>query len=213
MLPPHVQADQRQHGQDWPLIACLSAILLVATATVALNGPDPVEATREAIRLTARTSLLCFLAAFVAASLHRLAAGRATAWLLRNRRAFGLAFVVSHLLHALVLVRLWRLDPALFDTLTTPASFIAGGSCYVVILALGLTSLHPIHRRMRPAHWARLHLWGVWIVWAFFLVNFGRRAVVNQMYWPAMALLGLALVLRLGGRAKSRPAPIVASGR
>lgn len=189
----------------WPLLGLLSALLLAWSGWVTFAGPDPVEATREAIRLTARTSLALFVLAFVASGVKRLWPGRATAWLLRNRRAFGLSFVVSHLIHAAVLVRLWQLDPALFDELTTVVSFVAGGSCYLVILALGVTSFPNVRQRMSAAAWTRLHSFGVWYIWLFFLINFGRRAVMNGMYWPAMLIIALALVLRLWGRARRSP--------
>ncbi len=189
----------------WPLLGLLSAGLLAWSGWVTFGGPDPVEATREAIRLTARTSLLLFVLAFIASGLMRLWPGRMTAWLLRNRRAFGLSFVVSHLIHAAVLVRLWALDPVLFDELTTTASFVAGGSCYAVILALGITSLPAVRTRMSAMAWQRLHGFGVWYIWLFFLINFGRRAVMNGMYWPAMLIIALALVLRLWGRARRAP--------
>lgn len=195
--------------KDWPIIGCLAAILIGLTGWTTFSGTDPVEASRAAIRLTARTSLVLFLLAFVASPLHGLAGARATAWILRNRRAFGLGFVLSHLLHAGALVRLWRLDPELFDALTTPASFIAGGTCYAIILALGVTSLLPVRGQMSPRAWMMLHHWGVWVIWTFFLVNFGRRAVMNQMYWPAILLLALALILRLWGRGRGRLAEAV----
>ena len=191
----------------WPLLGLLTILLFIWTGWTVLAGPDAVEATRTAIRLTARTSLVLFVLAFVASGLARLWPGRATGWLLRNRRMFGLSFVVSHLLHAAVLVRLWRLDPVLFDTLTNTVSFIAGGTCYAVILALGITSLHPVRRRMGPRAWQRLHSFGVWFIWLFFLINFGRRAAMNGMYWPAMLIIGLALVLRLWGRARPGTVP------
>lgn len=190
----------------WPLLALISTLLLVLTGWTALSGADPVEGTRAAVRLTARTSLVLFSLAFVASALARRVPGPATGWLLQNRRMVGLSFVVSHLLHATMLVRLWLLDPALFDQLTTPASFIGGGSCYAVILAVGVTSFLPVRRRMTARAWTRLHGWGVWIIWLFFLINFGRRAVMNQMYWPAMLILLLALALRLWGRNRRQPA-------
>jgi methionine sulfoxide reductase heme-binding subunit len=195
----------------WPLLGVISAVLAGWTGWVTFAGPDAVEATREAVRLTARTSLILFVLAFVASGVRRLWQGMLTGWLLANRRMFGLGFVVSHLLHAAVLVRLWRLDPVLFDDLTTAASFIAGGLCYAVILALGVTSFLPVRRRLSPRAWSRLHSFGVWFIWLFFLVNFGRRAAVNGMYWPAMLIIALALVLRMMGRQKRRPATVVIS--
>jgi hypothetical protein len=46
----------------------------------------------------------------------------------------------------------------------------------------------------------RLHLFGAWYIWLFFLINFGRRAAMNGMYWPAMLIIALALAIRLLGR-------------
>ena len=100
---------------NWRLLALIAALLLVMTCLAAVVPDDPVTGTREAIRLTARTSLLLFSLAFVASSLHRLLPGRLTEWVLENRRMFGLGFAFSHLLHAAALVRLARIDPILFD--------------------------------------------------------------------------------------------------
>lgn len=93
-----------------------------------------------AIRLTARTSLLLFLLAFCASSLDFLWPSAATRWIKANRRSFGLAFAFSHLLHAVAIVALSQFNPVLFDELTAPAAFVAGGTAYFVIILMTLTS-------------------------------------------------------------------------
>ncbi len=192
---------------NWRLLALIAALLLVMTCLAAVVPDDPVTGTREAIRLTARTSLLLFSLAFVASSLHRLLPGRLTEWVLENRRMFGLGFAFSHLLHAAALVRLARIDPILFDSLTTPVSFIAGGSAYLIILLLAATSFDRTRGWIGERGWARLHGTGMWVIWLFFLINFGKRAAVNGMYWPAMLIIALALALRLLGRWKGAARP------
>lgn len=56
--------------------------------------------------------------------------------------------------------------------------------------------------------WQQLHGFGVWYIWLFFLINFGRRAAMNGMYWPAMLIIVLALALRLWGRSRRAGAPV-----
>ena len=57
----------RYHG--WSLFGLLSLLVLVMTGLILLLNPDLVEATRSAIRATARTSFALFLAAFTASAL------------------------------------------------------------------------------------------------------------------------------------------------
>lgn len=187
----------RNYLNGWPLLAWITIALLALAALVAAMAPDATEAARSAIRLTARTSLVLFSLAFVASSLIRLADRPATRWLLRNRRIFGLGFAISHLLHAIALFCLYRINPVLFDTLTTPVSFIAGGTAYGVIALMAATSFDTLRGKMGERAWARLHRTGAWVIWLFFLINFGKRAAFNWMYWPAMTIIFVALSIRL----------------
>jgi DMSO/TMAO reductase YedYZ heme-binding membrane subunit len=192
---------------DWPLTSLIATLLCLTTAIpFLLNPTDLTEATRAAIRLTARTSLVLFSLAFMAAGLTLLLPGGVTGWLKQNRRSFGLSFAFSHLLHALMLGLLYGLDRALFLKLTNIVSYIAGGSCYAVILLLAATSLGPVRQRLSRSAWQTLHRYGVWYIWLFFLVNFGRRAVLDGSYWPAMLLIAAALCVRVGARFRLRPA-------
>lgn len=186
--------------KGWRLLFLITACLAALVVAVAFQAPDAVEGVRAAIRLTARTSLILFSLAFIASSVNRLMPGAASRWLLQNRRYLGLGFAVSHLFHAAALVRLALIDPVLFDSLTTPVSFIAGGFAYLVILSLAATSFDRTRNWIGTRLWARLHGIGMWIIWAFFLINFGKRAVMNGMYWPAMTIIFLALAIRLLGR-------------
>lgn len=191
----------------WGLLSLITACLAALVLAAALQAPDAVEGTRVAIRLTARTSLILFSLAFVASSLNRLLPGLASGWLLKNRRYLGLGFVVSHLFHAAALVRLALIDPVLFDSLTTPVSFFAGGFAYLVILSLAATSFDRTRDWIGAGYWVPLHRIGMWIIWAFFLINFGKRAVMNGMYWPAMTIIFLALAIRLLGRERRLGGP------
>lgn len=184
--------------QGWCLTAWLGFVVLTICLLAFVLSPDPVVGARMVIRLTARTSLMLFVLAFTASSLAALLPSPATGWLRANRRYFGVAFAISHLIHAIGILLLSHLAPALFDRLTTPASFIAGGFGYAIILSMLLTSSDRAVGLLGLRAWQILHKAGAWFLALFFVINFGRRAVVMpHIYWPYMVLIFAAIVIRL----------------
>ena len=73
----------------------------------------------------------------------------ATRFLLRHRRHFGLAFAVSHGIHAVALVTLASMAPALFASLTDLPMYIFGGLAYLFIIAMAATSFDHASCRCR----------------------------------------------------------------
>ncbi len=182
----------------WRLTAWLGAGVLAACAVAVGLAGDPVDGARMAIRLTARTSLVLFVLAFTASSLAQFWPSAMTRWIRANRRYFGLAFAFSHGVHAAAILALSQLDPMLFDELTAPAAFIAGGTGYLAIVLMAATSFDRTAAAVGPKAWRIIHTGGVWFLAVFFVVNFGRRAVLKpELYWPYMALILAAIALRL----------------
>lgn len=194
--------SKNQVSSDWRLIGLISLALIALASFVFFQNQNEIDGIRAIIRLTARTSLTLFLIAFIASSLFKLLPNDLTKWILKHRRAFGLSFVVSHLIHAIAIYQLAKLDFALFKQLTNIVSYVAGGSCYLVILLLGITSFNPVRRLMKPQTWAKLHIFGIWYIWAFFLVNFGKRAPHNPMYLIAIVPILIALAIRIVAKRK-----------
>ena len=181
----------------WSLTGWIMLALAAMTVAAVSGTPDPVEAARLVVRLTARTSLVLFTLAFTASSLARLLPSSATRWQLRNRRYLGVGFAGSHLIHALALVALARLDPALFLALTNPIAYATGGLAYLLIILMTLTSFDRTAAMIGPKAWMWLHTVGAWYIWISFALNFGKRFAMNAAYWPAMAVIAAALVIRL----------------
>jgi len=192
--------------RGWWLTAWIAVGLVGMSAVALFLTADPVVAARLVVRLTARTSLILFVLAFTASSLAWLLPSIATRWQLRNRRYLGVGFACSHLIHAIALVALGCLDPALFLELTTPVSYVAGGLAYLVIILMTATSFDRAVALIGPRAWKRLHTLGAWFIWLSFALNFGKRFAMNGHYWPAMAVLVLALVIRLFAAWRKRSA-------
>ena len=188
----------------WPLFVLLAgALLAIALATLAL---DPgVAGLRLLIRITARTSLLLFLAAFTASALAARWPGPGTRWTLRHRRQFGLGFALAHAIHLAAIVAFAQVDGPAFHGVTSTANIVTGGLAYVFIAAMSATSFDAAVAWMGPRTWRRLHTVGAIYVWISFAIAFGKRLPMSPFYAVPLLLLVLALALRLWPRAQARP--------
>ncbi len=182
-----------------PSILVLSGMALgVGSAAALVLAPDLTEALRWIIRGTARSSFVLFLLAFIAAPLQTLWPSPVFASLVRSRRWFGLSFALSHGVHAVAIYSLARHDPALFWTLTTFGSVISGGTAYGFILLMVLTSFDGAARWRNGRPWRLLHRIGLWYLLISFAVAFGKRVPVDPAYGIALAMIAVAIGLRVG---------------
>jgi sulfoxide reductase heme-binding subunit YedZ len=183
--------------QGWRLTGVLSFLLLGMSASLLAAHNWDVEGVRVVIRATARTSLLLFVLAFTASALARLLPGEFTRWQLRNRRYFGGSFAISHLIHLAAILSLVELDRALFWTLTNVPTIVLAGAAYLFIAAMAATSFDRSAAWLGPRKWRLLHLFGGWYIWISFAIAFGKRAPLDSFYWPWVALVLAAGLVRL----------------
>ncbi len=189
------------------LLVMSIALTLMCVGFLASEGVDP-DAWLLVIRATARTSVLLFLGAYVASSLRAYWRTDATKWLLRNRRYIGLSYAVSHTLHLIAIVALARTSP---DFVVEPVELVLGGTAYVLLYLMALTSNDRAVAALGIENWRRLHRVGMHYNWFIFFQAFARRAVlVSPFYVPFAALLIGAAGLRFAAwRRRARPAAAV----
>ena len=94
-----------------PACAVAAVAALAAVATGHALGEDTAGGWQLAARYTARIAFPVFLAAFVAGPWQRLRPGPVPRWLLRHRRAIGLAFATIFLAHTVSLVAFNVVNP------------------------------------------------------------------------------------------------------
>ena len=173
--------------------ACALALVAMVALVLALEGSGEAGI-RAVIRWTARSSLALFLATFVASSLRRLWRAPASAWLLRNRRALGLSFAVSHALHLAGILALAAWVPT---ATFVPATVVGGGIGYAFIAAMAATSSDAAVRRLGARRWRLLHRTGSWVLFAIFAQSYLPRSFANPAYAPLGLAVAAALALRL----------------
>ena len=119
-----MRISDRSWPNGWRLTGLIGAALVAMSAVALLVAPDPVAGARLVIRMTARTSLILFLLAFVATALRRLAPSPFTSWLRKNRRYVGVSFAASHAIHLVAIIALAQLDFVVFRQLTNVVSYV-----------------------------------------------------------------------------------------
>src|SRR5215217_4512415 len=101
-------------SNGWPLVGVASVAIIAAVLTAIAITPDMGEAAARTVRLTARTSVTLFLAAFTAAALWRLWPNALTRWQRSNRRFLGVSFAVSHGVHLAAIFWMQHVQPVEF---------------------------------------------------------------------------------------------------
>lgn len=178
----------------WVIVAGAAAVAsLIAVAGALAFGGWTAEGVGAATRFTARWSFPWFLTAWTASSLATLWPGGWRTVLLRRRRAVGLAFAANHTVHFAALLT----GILAFGRETALVTIVGGGTVYLFIALMALTSNDAAVRRMGPGRWRLLHAVGGWAILLVFTNSYVGR--IGEKPWlgiPAAALIASAVLLR-----------------
>ena len=200
--PVSVQHRTAPALAGWPIVGWMALLVAALCSAIFLAAGGGEAGWRAAIRMSARTSLVLFAAAFVASSLRIVWPNVFTRWLLVNRRYVGVSFAASHAIHLVAIVTLalvavdFRLDPA---------TLIAGGLAYVFLAAMTATSFDRSAAWLGPRRWHQLHRTGMYYCWVIFFVSFLPRARLELgRYLTFVGILLAALAVRALARRRAR---------
>lgn len=192
---------------DIPRAVLIAAAGIIASAAIYagfLLAPStmPADQWQHAARYTARVSALLFLLPFLIGPVAREWPTRWTLALRRRRRHLGLGFALAHFIHLYALVTYFRVG----DEPVDPVVIAAGGFGYVLIALMALTS-NDASVRALGGNWRRLHVFGLYYVWAIFTVTYAGRfsdpaTVPVGIYGVGLFVAALALRLVLRRRHK-----------
>jgi methionine sulfoxide reductase heme-binding subunit len=193
--------------KEWKIVIAMAIFLGLAFA-IAWGGFGITDAsTLFLVKLTARTSCLTFLLAFIASPLRRLWQSPLSLWLLQNRRFLGLTMAVSHTYHAVSFI---TLDVYVRGLAQPDASPLATGA-YILLFAMTLTSFPLTSKAIGSRAWRALHTGGMYYSWVIFAAGFesGLEKVWGNLsgmiiYIFMLSLMVMALLTRWLGRRKSR---------
>ena len=208
-----MSAEGRVDRVELAIMLGAALVSFTVAGLILASGDDPREATRLALRTTARLSFVYFMLAFVATPRARLRPSDATRWLVRRRRALGVAFGASMTIHVGCIARLYSLYAPDRPPMVTEADFFVGVPGLVLVALMTFTSFRVVRRRMTPALWHRLHRTGLWVVWSIFFLclvdSVGRKETDHPVtaYYAFIAVLLAGLSLRGAAERVSRRQP------
>lgn len=188
--------------RGWPLTFAATVVTATACSFAYTAVGGGLEGWHAVVRTSAKTSLLFFLAAFVASSARARWRAPATAWLLANRRYVGVSFASSHGIHLIGIVAVATLSPVFASSAVT---VVFGGVGYGLLLAMAATSFDGAVARLGRRRWQALHRGGMYYLWLIFVVSYVPRALgQSAWYWIPSALLLGAAALRLAVARRQR---------
>lgn len=183
--------------EGWKITGLVSISLAFVLIAVSTWHGLSEEGVRAVLRSSAGSSVILFLLAFSASSLHWFVHKNWTAWLLRNRRYVGVSFAVSHFYHLLALIALALWFPHPFLDKLSWITVLGGGLVYLFIAAMSATSFDRARQWLGIKWWKRLHTVGSYYIWLIFAQSYFPRAIKEVFYVPVAAALIIVMLLRI----------------
>ncbi|MAN47122.1 MAG: hypothetical protein GYB49_08230 [Alphaproteobacteria bacterium] len=154
--------------------------------------------TRQALRATARLSLILFALVFVARPLHQLWPSPFSAWALRQRKTIGMCFGISLVAHIGLIIWLFVLHAPEKPEIVGFADLAIGIPGLLITMLMTVTSIRVIRRAMPGKTWNLLHSTGLYLVWFIFtacLINSLLTKSPPYPQWHYTPLIGLLIFI------------------
>jgi sulfoxide reductase heme-binding subunit YedZ len=174
----------------WFLAAALLAIEIGLVSVIDWSNPDDI---RWLMGINWRLSAPYFLLTFAASPLQRLFPGKATRWLLANRRYVGVSFAVGAFCQIPPIVTLaLRFRPSLADIHSASSQF-GEDFIYLTLVLMTVTSFRTANRHLSLTAWRRLHSSGIYLLAGLYTVSYVYDALYATN--PTYVVFGTAFVI------------------
>jgi sulfoxide reductase heme-binding subunit YedZ len=137
----------------------------------------------------ARMSFCLFTTVFIAAPLRHFFPSTLTLWLYKRKRAFGLAFALSHAIFAIAVIWLLSSFPETFGERVPAIRLVSGLMGFVMIAAMALTSFGNVARFVGVFWWRIIHGVSLYSLALAFIANYARQVVMDGKIFFFLPLL------------------------
>ena len=181
----------------WRLVQVIMGISILSYIGIFFLSGFQEGSTRQAIRWSARFSVVLFCIAFAANAFHQWGKNSFSWWVFMNRKFFGITFALNHLIHLFFIFLLQKNFHPVFNE-AAPFSLFAGGMAYLFIILMLLTSFSFFEKMISRQNWKRLHTVGGYWIWTVFMsLNFTRVLNGEWSYAVVVILLVVVMVMRI----------------
>jgi DMSO/TMAO reductase YedYZ heme-binding membrane subunit len=191
----------------WPLFYLIaginSAAVIAYMPTQDLTGPLGVS---EMIQMTVRCSVPLLYLAFAASAMKVLFPSKFTRWLVRNRRSIGISYAAAMAWQLLFILWMWSGHWDYYtEEVYSLEDILFQVTGYMYIIAMTITSFHPVRRRLSLLQWRVLHKTGIYFLWFtvvdtyyYELTYYNDRQVIDYIFAAAGLLVFLMRVTAWG---------------
>jgi DMSO/TMAO reductase YedYZ heme-binding membrane subunit len=152
-----------------PVIVYLTTAVCLLTLYLMLDGSDITESSRAFLRVSGRMGMGLFFISFGASVLHRIFKADWTAYLIRNRRYYGISTAIVLWVHFLVILSLSVTAPAWFEVSVPWFILFPGSVTFILVGLMALTSNNFAVKKLGSKAWKRLHLVGGYLALSSFI--------------------------------------------
>jgi sulfoxide reductase heme-binding subunit YedZ len=194
------------------ILAVAAPVAAVSMAYLLAQGYR-TETLDLVLRVTGRLSCAIFIVVFTARPLLQLLARPWTRALVRERRSWGLAFASVHTVHLSFI--LYGMATATLGVTVNPILLAIGGTAYLFMYLMVITSFDAPTRIVGRLWWRRLHKTGLYYN-AFLFLGMLPPGSDEQMLEPGRAalivMMALAVTIRVAAFIKVRSRKVAAMG-
>jgi len=184
--------------KGWLIVFAWVLVLLIVDISVVISNGTAESTLSWLARFHVRAAFTMFWLAFAAKPLATFFPSAFTNGLICHRPYLGVCFAAAHL--GFLMMNITRVilnyDGEPFR-LAALLNWLVGGSIYLVIIAMAITSFPTPRRLLGQKKWRVLHRWGSYLIALAYLNSFGLRAVTRPEYLPWAILVIALLALRL----------------
>lgn len=194
----------------WSLFFLISSSISIALIVGMLRGDlSTGEGVSSMIQMSVRFAVPWLYVAFAASSAHVLLSSDLSAWVLRNRKYFGLCFAVGMAWQVLFIVWMVGVYTDYYrNEVYLLRDLIEGLAGYFFLIPMTLTTFRFGRRLVSRKQWRALHKAGIYYLWAYafsvywwVLFYYPNPGVVSYLYyWAGFIAWGL----RAGAWCKTR---------
>ena len=153
----------------WYLFWLISGPVSITMIVAMLRGDlSTGQGVSSMIQLSVRCAVPLLYVAFSASSVHALFSSDLSAWMLRNRKYFGLCFAVAMAWQALFIIWMVGVYTDYYvNQVYVLRDAIEGVGGYIFLIPMVLTTFRFGRKRISRKKWRLLHKSGIYFLWAY----------------------------------------------
>ncbi len=201
----------KPNKENWAIFVSIMAYIAFEVALIFWLGFS-YRGVDIALRVTAKVSLVLFVAIFIASPLHIIRPSTFSLQMMNYRKSiaivFGFTFLQSHF--TIIFLHFLIDSPRIWNQISLSDIF-GGGLGILLLILLLVTSFKRLSAKLKPQSWKLLHKIGLYYLWITFTYDQIEKYFIltprgqPEYYVPFITLMFFALGIRIASHYAKNP--------